>query len=600
MLSGFDYSTVSPPVMAHEIVAAQWNPTGTYNQNIGSGDIIRINPKSPHFLCPLSTYFEVTIDVSTNSYLNDDGTYTYKAIQVDGSGQGIISSFIISDGEELERIGEYDTLVNIIDDMNYDPTSKANRDPEGQGGCSFEGVPNWLNTSFRSPNTNAAGIQTIKNWIPGEDPNFYIESNNATYPLGNGGTGGLGTSQQIGYTTRAYAQMNNKTAFQPTFNVAGVTYSAGTDSSEYVNNFSDNTRGYDCDPRIVGNSMPFNPNFTSSGFEPYFAPNMKQRYMKNGFLKADNMTRHTFYIPFMSGIMGQLVQPHNYRYLPMDKFKNLEIEITLNPYFMFTSSPNTTNAARGFVVRSFIFHATLIDIKDPQMLARIEEEYQKGIRIQTQSFYLGPKMSIVGGAVPPSIQVNLGFDSLRNLFLLFLPNDYMANSACRKHYRLSMAITELQIKVGTKYTPNLPIKGNGGTNFGPINNGDFIKNLYRAFGKHICTNKAAINPHNFAINCRAFDPTLVNTDAILSNQQGCFYEENRVVGKAVYAIPLDILNYSRDFLAGMDTTNAKPFEILLNYEAGKVFTRPVTAYVFAHYDMVLLISPQGNRVIGRN
>lgn len=591
MRSALNYSNIAPTSILNRKKMAQWNPQGTYNNNIGSGDIVRFNIQTEDFWDPYSAYLEITIDVSGNPNIADDGTYTYKILQVDSSVSSIFNQEIITvKGEEVERIMHYDTLAAILNDLNYDTNDRYSRDYEGFGGVFTSSVPNSVITSVDVPRLNDGTIKFAKNWLPGQDLNVFQDTNARTTANG----------PDQSFYTRNHPIVNSQLSPFPVYNKNGMTFNSGTVNTEWCNNFTytGGTIGAS-DPAVNGPISHYNPAFCGNGFEPFFSSTVAQRYMRNGYIKTDNLTSATFYIPLLSGIFGSLMHPSNYKLIPFKYLGEVIIELQFNPYFLFTSWFSNNNGNRNYTVKNLVLHASMVEVRDPQVLAQIDAEYQQGIRIPTQSFYLGPLQSIANGAVPPNIQFNLGFESLRNILFCFIPSDYTANSSFRKQYRLSMGITSVQVKIGSDYYPSLAIKGNGGTNYGPVNNYQYVRYLFKAFGKHMKPEGTVINPHNFSINCRANDPASV--DPIMTgNGQGCFYEENRIIGKAVYAVPLDALNYDNSLLSGVNTSVARPFELLLNYDNSRVFTRNVNFVSFCHYDMILYIGPDGVRALGKS
>lgn len=595
MRSALNYSNIAPTSIPNKKKMAQWNPQGTYNNNLGSGDIVRFNIQTEDFWDPYSAYLEVTIDVSGNPNLADDATFTNKILQVDSSVNSVFNQLIIqTKQEEVERIMHYDTLTCILNDLNYDTNDRYSRDYEGFGGVYTSSTPSALSTQLDVPRAADGTFKYGKNWLPNTDLTGYVD--------GATRTNAWGVPTQAGYT-RNHALVNSQLAPFPMYGRNGMTFNAGTAQTEWTNNFSFATDtdlpAAISDPLTNGPLNSYTPAFCGNGFEPWFSSTVKQRYMRNGFIKTDGITSATFYIPIFSGVFGCLVHPTNYKLIPFKYLGEVVFEFQFNPYFLFGSWFSNNNANRNYTVKNLVMHATMVEVRDPAVLAQVEAEYQQGIRIPTQSFYLGPLQSIANGAVPPNIQFNLGFESLRNILFCFIPADYTANSSFRKQYRLSMGITSVQVKIGSDYYPSLAIKGNGGNNYGPLNNYQYVRYLFKAFGKHLKPEGTVINPHNFAINCRANDPTSVEA-ALVSNQQGCFYEENRVIGKAVYAIPLDSLNYDNSLLSGINTTTQRPFELLLGYDNSRVFTRNVNFVSFCHYDMILYIGPDGVRALGKS
>lgn len=74
----------------------------------------------------------------------------------------------------------------------------------------------------------------------------------------------------------------------------------------------------------------------------------------------------------------------------------------------------------------------------------------------------------------------------------------------------------MYIKVGSEYFPPLPITGHAGncggynsyTNDYDYSNSEFLISLYKSFGKfHDIQTNCIVNPVNFAVNKRVYDPT---------------------------------------------------------------------------------------------
>jgi len=172
----------------------------------------------------------------------------------------------------------------------------------------------------------------------------------------------------------------------------------------------------------------------------------------------------------------------------------------------------------------------------------------------------------------------------------------------------------MQIKVGLNYYPSLAIQGNGGNNVvnplkpGDGSNSEFLINLDKAFGKYIdVIGDQFINQANFAINDRGFDPS--NKDAFKDGNDVTInvdtangapsYHENRVVGKAVYALDLESLSFSPGEISGLNTTKKVPYEIILKSNGLNTFPRKSEMHVFNYYDFLIRLSFDGNSVLGR-
>lgn len=68
----------------------------------------------------------------------------------------------------------------------------------------------------------------------------------------------------------------------------------------------------------------------------------------------------------------------------------------------------------------------------------------EGIIMSSQSFTLGPTYNVpTNGNISNTWHISNGIPSLKNLYVWFLDNSYLKRSYCRKHFRLSLNVTEL-------------------------------------------------------------------------------------------------------------------------------------------------------------
>lgn len=585
-----DYSNVNPPQFGHKVTHAEWNPTGTFNSTLNAGDVVRFNVASADYWNPYSAYLEITVSIANNPYLADDGSQTFKTLQLDGSAHSIINSMIIyNDSDELERIQNYDVLMSMIKDMTSSVDERWGKDYEGYGGMYSASYNNSASIFRKRSQANDGALKYMSGYQPWKNTSHYFD-NNLNGDLNNGSTN---------YITRNHAYQSTQTAFEPCFNSANITLNGTND--ERCTNFNEGVTS------LQGNNLNFaenngvtqgyNPIFGNSCFEPFLSQTVKQRFMQNGFVTTGAVTELTFQIPLFSGIFGCGMHPSNFKLIPLKYFNNLIFEFGFNPHAFFTSHFSTNGAMRNYQIKKMTLHADMVQIRDPDIERNLAEDFDKGIKIPTTSWYLGPMQTVTNGAVPPTVQVNLGFSSLRSILFCFIPNDYSQNTAFRKNYRLSMGLTQLQAKIGTEYYPPLPIRGNAGNNFGPVNNYSFVRELWKSCKREFSPS-SFINPHNFAINCRASDPNTADTN-FTSDFCAGYFEENRVIGKAVFALTFDALNYDNKILPGINTTMSRPFELNMQYSGTKTFPRTATMFTFCHYDLVLCIDSTGIKTVGK-
>lgn len=128
-----------------------------------------------------------------------------------------------------------------------------------------------------------------------------------------------------------------------------------------------------------------------------------------------------------------------------------------------------------------------------------------------------------------------------------------------------------------------------------------------------------INRVNFAINDRIYDPSDQRTFAPISfrntGQSGSdfgpdvfnyntalgqpWFHENRWIGKAAYCYSFQPFAHSKEYTMGIDSRQARPFEVLLNASPSGYFRRDQTMYIFLRHNIIVVYTDKGVMVSGR-
>lgn len=255
---------------------------------------------------------------------------------------------------------------------------------------------------------------------------------------------------------------------------------------------------------------------------------------------------------------------------------------------------------------------------------------ENGLNFHTTSWYLGPQYSLSPGSNPQgTYQLNLGFESLKTLILMFLPQDYLKYTFLRKLYRVNCGITSIQLRIGMELYPSLPLKGHAGTSshypasYQHTNNAEYLISLQKSFQKFQNKDEdIAINSINFAVNQRYWDPISSQYASVLStstvNQATSFspylissmplIHENRCKGKALFCLDLESMSENPRIISGLNTLKNKPFEILLNSDSSSYYfsgkesaknTENVQMYIWCQYDMVVQLKKYGIKIMGK-
>ncbi len=121
----------------------RFQPQGNL-QSFNDTDVIRFIINTQGFWNPYSAYLNIEVDFS------DADPET--VFQLDGSAHSLIRSLVIrTRSQEIERIEEYDTITNLIYDMNMSVEERKSNMNEGVGYSNDHvqatecttGVPRW-------------------------------------------------------------------------------------------------------------------------------------------------------------------------------------------------------------------------------------------------------------------------------------------------------------------------------------------------------------------------------------------------------------------------------------------------------------------------
>lgn len=628
------------------------------NSVLNPGDICRFNINmTKGFWDPYSCYINMEVDVSQENSLD-----TYDVLQIDGSASSFISELVITcKGGELERITEYDVIANVIEDISLNNEQRACRDIQGLGsntrafnkkaGALFPDgmyLPTMDCTTLgaETVTTGSLGLVNAKPWTsPGAQ---VITTGSKVLVSSLPPLNTTKTTLNQPYISRqsgAYASTTTDSGIGGICDGIMQNFGFGFSTKRFngLFDFATDKLGWN-----VGIPNCFDNDMTQGCFEPIFSKGVTVPTMIDGRYDGVIPSRRTFCIPFYSGIFGQLMPKDHYKFVPMGALEDLVLEFRMNPNAMFTSgykpyagsgwlAGGDTVNKNGMIPRKWkitkfeivvdilIFDQTVEDIVQSQLNS------ETGISFHTISWYLGPLYSIPSGSTPSgTYQLNLGFESLRQLLILFIPQDYLQYTFLRKLYRINCGITSLQFKIGMQLYPSLPIKGQAGTSafydssYGFQNNNEYIISLLKAWDKFQNKDEdCSITANNFAVNERYWNPTETGsipatypTDTSFLPSFNTFgymplLHENRCKGKALYCMDLQSMQDNPKVLSGLNTTKGNSFELMftsnssLYYQSGVGTSGTggtkanVTMYIFCNYDMVVQLKRYGVKINGR-
>lgn len=667
--SEVSYDRLPPIGYPNTIKITQFLPST--NQIAQPGDIVRFNINTPGFWDPYTAYIKLEVDISQETALD-----LHDVLQIDSSAASFISELVITcKGGELERITEYDVLANFLNDVSLNNEQRQCRDIEGlghnsrafnkrvgavypdsmftsgkkqvasngtiakhyeieTGKANFIGPKPWFMPDYKNewgvilPTALVENtVETIES-LPGITTNWLAKRYNASYSYSSGQAYTDDTATNTGYGGMCYNLLHNlNTSFSTNdFNIL-LNRDGGPTNMDLISH---------------GITNIFNNNFTQGCFEPQFTNGTAIGTMLDGRYQPVIPQKRTFCIPLLSGVLGSLMPKASYKYVPMLALEDLVLEFRLNPYAMFTSgykpykngawvaTGEETNKygqiPRKWKITKFEINVEMLHFDktiDNIVLSALNTE--QGINFHTVSWYLGPQFSLPPQTTPQgTYQLNLGFESLKTLVMMFIPQDYLKYSFLRKLFRVNCGITSIQLRIGMELYPSLPLKGHAGTSahypssylYG--NNAEYLISLQKAFQKfHNKDEDCAINCENFAVNRRNWSPATSTTwnSTTFSDVHdfNCMsymplIHENRCVGKAAFCLDLESMSENPRIISGLNTLRNKNFEILLTsdtngfYFSGKEsakVTENVVMYFWCQYDMVVQLKKYGIKILGK-
>ncbi|MCB0745452.1 MAG: hypothetical protein KDC67_16210, partial [Ignavibacteriae bacterium] len=513
-------------------------------------------------------------------------------------------------GGELERISEYDVLASFLNDVSLNNEQRQCRDIEGLGNNSRafnKRCGSVFPDSIAIPSLyyNATDAKTYfskdQTFIAGPKPWVYPISSSEYSTIAASDLKSVSNSGYPIYVTNGATSdikyFSNKGWYDDTFSSGGLasrtelssTEGIGGEAFGIVNNLANSFSSCDYTP-IGGNQMNnanirqfgitniFNNDLTQGCFEPMFSKGVSIPTMMDGIYKPAKLQTRQFCVPLFSGIFGCLMPRSSYKFLPMMALEDLVLEFRLNPFAMFTSGYKIEKGGvflkagdsyklygeipRKWRITKFEICVEMIHFDSIiNNIISTSLESEQGINFHSTSWYLGPQYSLPPGTNPSgTYQLNLGFESLKTLAIMFLPQDYLKYTFLRKLYRVNCGITSIQLRIGMELYPSLPLKGHAGTSshypasYQHTNNAEYLISLQKSFQKFQNKDEdIAINSINFAVNQRYWDPKSSQYASVLStstvNQATSFspylisgmplIHENRCKGKALFCLDLE-------------------------------------------------------------
>lgn len=313
-------------------------------------------------------------------------------------------------------------------------------------------------------------------------------------------------------------------------------------------------------------------------------------------------------IPIPSRYFGCGQDFNNYKFIPLERLPNLEIEIRMNKDCF--SLSGLSQLAPGTLTRNTLKSG--IDFKNARLLTR-QMYFDSSALEYVKKYYRGDLiLENVQYSVGACKRVNVSSElqemilehkqSLKKLYICFYTNAYANNTQCSKYFRIHMGCESMQARCGDEYFPDLPVKGKCDSNVGMQNNSRFLNHLYNSHYITISNQMAnAINPKNFSLKLPEND---VNTTqiagAITMDYAENFFNNYTNTGKALFCFDFESIPFSgMNFRNGVDTRFNRPIFVNFKFDANKVgsyLAGNVTEILFTpilEYDSILKIGENG-------
>ena len=635
--NSINYRNVKPIGVPSKIKKVIFYPQNLYSE-IKPNDLVRFHIKAPTFWDPYNTFIKLKVSF--------EDLPVGHIVQIDGSAHSFINEMIISAGTtELERISEYDVLASILNDCAYTSSARLGKQHEGLSSETlktnhYPSYENSSQTTITTATSQLFGTFGYRPTIKNSGSTYWKETALANLS-GAASTEDLGTCKNPVNLIRAgksdahmqradenfisTKRKGHPGPYEPIrslpYNIAAPNWATTGFGTTYFDT-----------PRTIGPTVVFSNEYSVGCFEDTFSKHATEFVVKNGKVSNPEIVPRTsaeYCMPLLSGLMGILMPKDQYKLFPAFALDNLTIEFRINPHAVFTSgyqsggvgalqytSAQSTQMTRTFKIIEFELIVDLVQFDDSVTDLMRQQLSGDGIVISTHSWALGPLYNIASTAgVLGTWQVNMGFESLKSIFLTFLSNDYLTYSFCRKLYKYSRNITSIQTKIGLEYFPEQQLMGHGGNPYALTKNDEnnwiYIYELHKLFGTLNDTlSGSIINRHNFCINERPYDITNMlaycPVDSFKENNIDTavgfpLIHENRMVGRGFYTINLSF-NSDSTMLNGVNTIQNRPFDISLKADGINVnplYDRPCTMMMLCNYDFVVQISSSGVRVLGR-
>lgn len=566
-------------------------------------------------------------------------------IQLDGGAKSLFQEVVLTSyNEDVERYQNIDVLLNMLDDVSFCDDDRFNRYHQGVSTSSTFQYDVWASNSISST-TGMSQVNTFGSYDKITMPTMLGTANSQTFSSDANISAASGLAQSLhnqfrsAYNSTSVTQerinLMNRMLNPYEYKAATKTFSdpllANNNGNAYVLGVN-NYQAWDSGPG-------FSKIFATSANE-FFFTSSPVNYLKYGQPCTEQIISTDLLVPLPSAILGFLAPKDKMKLFPLHAIEQLILELRMNPNAFFTSYLGNNFDDIVWQIINIELHVNLVYFEEQFVNNTVIDTLMStGISLDTCMWDNAVNKDILNQnqnqatALPNEILVNKGYSSMKLFMFCFLPLDYQTATCYRKNFRVSMCISNYQLRFNQDYWPSMPFQGNASTVANSPNNLEFYYALLKAFGKHHSPTCISINPSNFAIcdrllymlpnqtvqgtdiqNLSLFNPISSTLDQekwrARGNGQLIYQYENSVIGKSVFAVDFEESSYEYSQLSGIDTTIAKPWNILFQQTIASntyqpdgqqiinnttPFNRSCTLYGFAWCDVNILM--KGSRLL---
>lgn len=442
------------------------NPSNEYDNKYNR---IHFTINSSNLLDPYSLILNLTVEHKNNW-----------PIQLDHSAHSLISEIsVFSNGQEIERIKDYDFLMSLFNDMEVTRSQRyQRRADEGFG-------------------TNEYGTDEIILYPESKEKNFYY---NESIHIDNN-------------RIIEYDQQYSLTAYGVEKFMYNVPDFRKTVDNNHISKFPLNAKK---------NKDPLETPLYNCNDWNYVIDGKLSPYSYK-LIDAGNRNKYTFKIPLNLRTIGFGINPNNYKLIPLELFGALTIVVTLNPYAFFVPFPISEAVYFGIdsnyaeylkeklekevTAKYYVSKATLSTKQlrfNPSIHTRIIDKIKAGdwitdyidLELCSSNYYLphktGPSVTYT-----KSVEKN----NIKAFYIVFTNDLYKYTPYARKLTRYNKGIKSISFKqAGLEFPKPTMEERNSLTSHGEQNGSYFYEQFMNCIARMYDTNGLVINRSTYHID----------------------------------------------------------------------------------------------------